>query len=346
MKFMCRVLKMVRAINIYFIHSTHLRERERIIADFKTLLGKYTFNGINRTSVKIISEYDPNVLNEEIIRKTVDYSRIKDEKEGKPLEFYNQHLKNMHIFQLSNTLKHYKALEMISKTEDNDVNIVLEDDILYEEKVLVSLEKVLRKLKGCDDSVTFLGLPCNVQNPKKEIMFQKTKEIFRILPYTDSYIVSNKLAKKMHDNFLPIKFINNIHFSYTFEKSGIDSQIAIPNIFMDGSKYGIFLSTLSPNNHLIFNNDFMTVANIINKNELDKADRDKVTELFEKSQIAKNPDFMYLRALFYTKLSEYEKAKEIYEEIFKIYDSNTNVINAESSVLRDYIRLHRHLQKV
>lgn len=337
-----------KTLNIYFIHAKHLSNREKLMEDFKHLIKKYNFINISKCNIHTIEKYDPNSINMELVQKTVNYSPIKDgdesrsqEEKQKGLEYFNGALKNLHVFQLSNTLKHYEAMKLISENDDNSMNIVLEDDILYEERILLNIERVL---KECDNnySMIFLGLPSNIRSNGKHI-FQDINEVYRVLPYCDSYLISRECAKKMYQEFLPIKWVGNIQLSYLIEKLKINAKITVPNLFMDGSKFGIFLSTLNPNNQLVFNNDYMTVLNGLNKSPLDKTNLEKI---FAKSQIAQNPDFMYLHAKYLTKIKKYNNAEKVYETALKIYENNANVVNHDSEKLKDYIRLYKTLQNI
>ena len=128
-------------LNIFFIHATGLKDREKVISELQKQVQKYHFKNIRSVKIKVITEYDPNEINGEFIQRAVNYSPIKDADELKEenktlsLSFYNQFLKNMHLFQLSNALKHYKALEYVANSAEDELNIILEDDVVYEEKV-------------------------------------------------------------------------------------------------------------------------------------------------------------------------------------------------------------------
>lgn len=336
-------------LNIYFIHASHLKDREKIMNDFKNLLGKYTFRNINKTNIKIIDSYDPQSINMDIIKKTVNYEPVKSSHENlseqekqNGLEFYNKAIKNLHIFQLSNVLKHYEALKLISEKSKNEIYLVLEDDILYEDRVLLNLDRILHKNDYGD--ILFLGLPSNTKDKNTSHKYQNSKELYRVLPYTDSYLITPECAKKLYDNFLPIKWIGNVQLSYILEKLNIQPKIVVPNIFIDGSKYGMFLSTLNANNQLLFNNDYMNGITILAKDNYSSDDKEKNDKLFEESQISQNPDFMHLHAKYLIKIKKYKKARDVFEKAIKIYEMNNNIINQESLFLKDYIRLYKYIQ--
>lgn len=339
----------VRRLNIFFVHAQWLKDRERTINEFQRLTSKYQFKGIKSIKIRVITDYDPNDINSDIIAKTVSYNPIKDEEdvpENEKLSFYNNFLKNIHVFQLSNTLKHYKVLEEISKeSNDDDINLVLEDDTIYEDKVCMMLEKLINDLPTSYD-LMFLGFPSNIDQSKRHLVkFQNVHEVFpRVLPYCDSYIVSKSTATKLYENYLPIRFVNNVQLSMVMEKLKLSGLIAIPNIFMDGSKIGAFLSLLTPNNLLLFNGEYMRVKAAISNDNISKDEKNLVEKIFKESQLNNHPDFLYLKALFLAKNSKQKEAEKIYETALKIYQMNNCIINHESQFLKDYLRLYRDLQ--
>lgn len=324
-------------LNIYFIHAEWLKDREKIIDEFTKLVNKYTFK--NATSIKVhkITKYDPPEINGEVISKTVSYAQIPT---TDPLSFYNQFLKNLHVFQLSNALKHYQAMEMIStSTDSNSIHIVLEDDILYEDKICMHIDNLIEE-KPSEHEMIFLGLPSNSTTLK----YQETKNLFRVLPYTDSYMITPNAAKKLYDHYLPVTFINNIQMSYVLEKAGVTAVLRVPNLFMDGSKAGIVLSTLTPNNQLMFNSDYTQCRSIIHKESLTTADKELAEKIFKESPLNNHPDFVYLKALYSVRTENYTQAQEHYEKALEVYQLNGCVLNHESQFLKDYTSLFKHIQ--
>jgi len=331
----------VRNLNIYFIHSKDLKERQSVLNHFTSTIRKYKFKDVNVASINMIDSFDPSEIDVNVIRKYVEYSKITESH----VEFYNQLLKNLHVNQLSNTLKHQKALEMIAKSSnDNELNLILEDDILYEDNICLSFERLLSKLPTKYD-VVFLGMPTTVDVvDKKSYTFQDTHAIFKVLPVCDSYLVSHSAAKALVVNYTPIKFANNVQMSYVCDKLGINTLQSIPNIFVDGSKYGLFLSKLTSNNPLIFNNDFIQARAIVAKEELSKKDHDDLKTLFTRSAVKDNPDFIHLECLYHLKQKDYKKANKRFSDAYTTYMNNGCILSNDSIFLKDYIRMHKYLQ--
>jgi hypothetical protein len=332
---------MVKKVNIFFIHSKYTPERQSVIKNFKDTVLAFKFRNLKINKVVIVDDFDPVDIDVETIKKHVSYEKIQQQH----LEIYNSLLRNLHVNQLSNTMKHLKALQLISLCPDNEINIVLEDDILYEDKICLTLERLLSQLPIKYDFV-FLGMPNTTEmKPSTEFSFQDTHKIFKVLPLCDSYIVSVNAARATTTHYHPIKFVNNVQLSYVIDKLGLSSVQSIPNVFVDGSKYGVFVSRVCPNNPLIFNNDFTLMASFINKKtHLTDEEHDKIKNLLQNSPIRNNPDFAYLECVYHTQCNDYATAKKRYENAYNIFVSNACILSNESNFLKDFIRIHKYLQ--
>lgn len=327
-------------VHIYFIHAKWLQDRERVINELKKHLNKFKFTSINIKTMQTIEDFDPEVIDSDVVKQNVNYTQLQDTK----LAMYNQCFKNLHVHQLSNALKHAKAIELASKNPTEDVNIILEDDLIFEERMCISIEKIVRKL-DIDFDLVFLGLPTNkdVKN-KTDVAFQKTSDVFKIIPYCDSYIISNRAAKMIADKYKPIKFINNIQLSYIIDSMNLKSQLVVPNIFMDGTKYGTFISSLNGTNGLIFNNEYNVAKTLISKDELIPAEQQNLENVLANSGLRIHPDFCHLKALYLVKQKKYDEAKVVFEETYQKYKTTNSILNHESAFLKDYIRIFKHMQ--
>lgn len=333
---------MVKKLNIYFIHSKSLKERQSVIDNFTSLIKKYRFKNIQIASVETITAYDPEDIDVNTIRQFVDYAKVTETH----VEFYNQLLKNLHINQLSNTLKHFKALELIAKkSNDKELNLVLEDDILYEDKACMSFERMVQAMPEKFDLI-MLGMPTTTDVvDKTKYTFLDTHKIFKVLPVCDSYLVSHSTAKALVMNYVPIKFSNATQLSYVSDKLGIETLQSIPNIFIDGSKYGLFLSKLTSNNPLIFNNEFVTLRTLVSKETFTEEDIDTFKKLVNKSAIKDNPDFVHMECHYHLKQKNYKKALERFTDAYNTYMNNGCILSNDSIFLRDFIRTHKYIQQ-
>lgn len=327
-------------VNIYIVHVKTFQNRKSTCEKLIKLLEA---NKELTVKVTYLTEFDPETITPEIIRQCVDYEKLAKDDE---LVFFNNYLRNMHINHLSNILKHRLALQTIAAQEDEHViSIILEDDVVYNDNIADGLLKVLSNLPDEYD-ILFLGLPSQ-NDLSKDIKYQRMNEIFKVLPCCESYHVTKKGAEKLLDIFKPIKFSYNVHLSYLIAKTKAEAFSAVPNIFVDGSKLGLYFSSLEVNNRLIFNQEYVNLARMVTeKNEYTPEEVQNINKMFEDVKLKTNPEFYYLKAKYEEKRKNYAYSKAIYEFTYDLYDNNGTILNNQSYFLRDYIRIFKHQQGV
>lgn len=328
---------MTISVNVYVIHVASFKNRKVSIDRLETIMKKdERFN----VSFRYVTECDPENLLPDEIKNSVNYEQIKEEN----VAMFNGLLKNMHVNQLSNTLKHKKALQLIEDGEDVDFSIVIEDDVIFNDDVAENLHIILNHLPENYD-VMFLGLPSSKQDQETPY-YQPLKEVFKVLPCCDSYLISKKAATMLNEFYLPIKFQNNIQLSYLFTKLEFETYLSIPNIFIDGSKLGLYFSSLEVNNRLIFNQDYVLLTQLLSKKDLTEEDKKEIDKAFVDVKLKTNPEFYYLKALYETKKGNHIYSLAIFNYAYDIYESNGAVLNNQSLFLRDFMKVFKHLQKI
>lgn len=331
-------------LNVFVLHAKFLVDRTRTIDELQKQLGKYSFKNCKMGDFKIISEHDPSDLTPEFLQKHVNYSPFPTEDEK--LKFYNGALRMLHINNISNAMKHYEALKCISEKGES-INLVLEDDVLFEPGFCAILDETIGKL--ADKQLVFIGLPNNEEMKDKTIKFKDTKEMFKVLPYNDSYFVTPSTAKMLIEKFFPIKFLTNIQLTYLCDITDVKIFQTVPNVFIDGTKYGMYLSSLMANNELAFNKDYMMVKSVLNKvdakQDLIEDEKKMLDQLFEKSDIREHPDFLLLKTKYLRYVKKNIKgAYDLYKKLFDVYKKNNCIVNNECMLLREYISVHAEMQ--
>ena len=324
---------MKQSLSIYFIHASDLVMRKQVCENFLNKI-KDDFN----VTIKYILEDDP---------KDIDITRIKDMvkmEKSKTNDVFDVLLKNIHVKQLSNSLKHYKAYQEIEKSDD-EFSLILEDDIIYSNDVVDNLKNVMDKIKANTEKwhIMFTGMPqpagLNIKTPIINVA-----EIFKLLPVCDSYFVCKQNVGELMEKFLPIKYCTNIQLSYIITHQDIKAFMTVPNVFVDGSKYGMLLSSLESNNKLFLNPDYNKLVAIVNKNEYTLEDDKVVQSLATSMQFANHPDFLYQLGLYEMKRKNYSKAKHVFDSIYEIYVKNNSVMNSDCEFLYNYCNLFTHFQ--
>lgn len=323
-------------LHVYILHCKALKERDASVQNIVSKLQSEPMKNADLVDIAVVGSHDPSDIPLDVIQKSIEYSPIQED----GLVKYNQFVKNIHINQLSNVFKHIDALKKIAACpNDGDLHIVMEDDTLFNDDVCRSIDTLVGMIRH--EQIVFTGLPSN----EPSMAIKPTREVFGgLVPLCDSYIITKRAAKAICDAIFPIRMVWNMHLNYILEKIGIVPYHSSKGIFVNGSKYGMFVSTLSPNNTLIFNRDYMLVAERLNKPLLTPEDEAFIAKTAQDTPIAKSPDFQYLMARYHSKKKDYKAAEECFKASFHTTLANNGVINHESTMLKEYISMHKHMQ--
>jgi GR25 family glycosyltransferase involved in LPS biosynthesis len=335
---------MTRTLNLYILHAEFLAVRKPMI---ETLVKKINeTRSSTQVNVKYVTEHDPQNIQLDKIRQLIDLSKPSGGQTN--ADIFDALVKNIHIKQLSNVLKHYEALKLASETTDDSISLVLEDDVVFGEDVAEKLYQVIDDIEKKRDEwdAVFLGLP-QPMDAKTEAKMRPVSEVFRIMPCVESYLVHNKGAKKLLEAFLPIRYMANVHYSYIINKvKDVKVLMTVSNVFVDGTKLGVYLSTLDSNNKLFLNGDYNKLQQIVNKDKLNTQDISDAREILDKMRFKNHPDNITLNAILEMKTQNYVKAKEMFENAYEMYNNNECILNNESEFLLHYTRIFKYTQEM
>ena len=299
---------------------------ERIVAEISAA------EGVEVVSVNRVYDSEATAVTPEVVERDVKLEKL----EGR-LDAFNKYTRTLDARNVSNALKHLAALNGVSNPDA--FHIVLEDDVLLSSTWAKALAACLRSLPA-DYDIVALGIPGAKEG------FQPSAELYEVLPCCDSYLVSPKAAEKLRRAFKPVRFAANVQLGYLAKAFDLNVYLHNPNVFLDGSKYGAFVSTLTPTNHLVLNRAYVEARKALNEAAPDvalDADLDLKKSIFDNPH-AEHPDFKHLQALYEWRTSGAAAAEPVFKAALEAYDAGGALVNSESQFLRDYIQLHAELQ--
>lgn len=339
-------------LHIYVIHYKKLQTRAKNIDKLK-LLGESAEN--MNVKVHVVDSHQPEDINVNNIKNLVKLTPLEDN--GTENVFYNNFVKKLSLEILSNILNHFKALQMIAKDASNcaedTYHIVLEDDVMYSEKVYVQISSLISYLKSVADwSVIFLGQPSDASKQDgKQLQLQTMSDEKNLLLHCcESYMINPEMAREMVMQIFPIRFAYNVQLSYMIDKYLKTHNKGVykifPNVFGDGSKMGNYNSSILANNVLIFNATYKDIYLKLEKQgaTLSKEDTESIETQFANNPFKDNPDFIYLEGLYHRKQGNLEKCRECFERAMELNEQYMVPMNNGSTFLRNFIELHKFLQ--
>lgn len=345
-------------IDVYFVHSVRLKERESVMQRYQNLM-----NSLSKAHTNIsfhfnkISKYEAEDM-PAIARRIFSVDSLKETEN----QFYNGFkMSSCSVEMLSNAMKHVEALNLISTTYELPNTtyhyMVLEDDIAFDEDIHLSLERLLRDTTLKEYDFVFLGLPGESPSESPEKAASDTKPAAglsivsmgkdlsnKITPVCDAYIITKRMASQLVQIASPIRYPFNIQLSYILDKTNGRIGRVYPNLTLDGSKFGNFPSTITPNNILLFNPVYKLIYKVLEKSSLHENEVDRVRELFDKHGNRSSPDFIFLEGLFFLRIREFENCKNAFDKAIEMYKAMHSPVNKSSLIVLNYIELCRQMQ--
>lgn len=349
-------------INIFFIHYSKLNARKNTMVKLQqTMSNIVKKNNTWVVDVKQVTKFDPENLTQEFVKRIFKNDELT---EGNVM-FNKFRMSAPQHNCLSNSLKHLDALNHIARfTKPEDVNFVFEDDVVFDNQFEMLITEFIKKKCYQSYDMVFLGMP-GIKNESEASSVEnkqstdgdggrssefETMEVVpiddkdKVLPCCDSYFITQECAKQLSNNFIPIRYPNNIQLSYILDKLNTKFGRAYPNIVADGSKLGFFSSSISPNNILLFNNSYKFIYKMLNKPDLTIEEGAHIKSLFQNNTFKDSPDFIFLEGLFYMRIQEYNKSKEFFDRAIQMYEEQMSPLNNSSAIIQNYVELARHIQ--
>jgi hypothetical protein len=281
--------------------------------------------------------------------------------EGLPedLQAFKSSLAPMHIRVVSNTLNHREAIASISDlgsgssgssgSGDDDWSLVVEDDALFTEEMAAQLQNTIRDAPT-DADIIMLGLPTALSPEKGKVVFEEPLARFSSVPACESYLVRTRAAKRMAPAFLPVRFAANVQLSFVARLQGVKVYACVPNIFVDGTKLGVFCSTLEVNNRLLWNQPVCQMEALLRSSDAytppHVVTATQMADGAWSNQPFKNhPDALVLRAEHMARIGRPTDAEAYYATAYAEYLKSDCLLTNASQFLRRYTALYQQLQE-
>lgn len=268
-------------------------------------------------------------------------------------ESFKSRLRPLHMRQVSNCLKHLQALKIACSlpgtinTPILPFSLIIEDDALFTAEVERQLRDVVKSIPE-DADIVFISLPTPVQSqgeaPKP---FLPIDGLFNgDLPACDAYIVRTSAAEKLSSSFLPIRLHTPAHLRYMISSLGLRAYVSTSNIFVDGSKIGIFPSSIEVNNILLWNPSYCRLLDTTSSPNITNDELKQALEMESKTQtFGKHPDVLALRSRCMARMGMFKEAKELAEQAMQGFEQGAALFNDNSIFLRNYMNIYVNLQE-
>jgi GR25 family glycosyltransferase involved in LPS biosynthesis len=325
----------MKSICIYLLHWEKLSDRTKNIDKIREIS---KLQNIFNIEIEIIKEHNPDTFNLESIKNLIKF----EIPENHPLVHFRTQLTQRTI---SNTLKHYAAIQKIACSDDYDYYLVLEDDVEINTSFFNQLDEIINFVKNNNEhssfDMIFFGHPPEADTDKTKISLKPVLNNINPLITCDSYMISKSTAKQLMINFFPISFDTTVHLTQLLKNHNLNALKSFPNLTGDGSKIGTYPSSIKENNVLLFNNDYKSLYKNIETNE-DCLDINE--SIYQQTLYKENPDMLHMMALTYLKSKKFDVSFSYFKKAFEAYERNNCSLNKNSVFFKNYLTTFKFIQ--
>lgn len=339
---------MTPRLKVFIIHTSTLTNRmEKLDPIIKFIKESGKKSGYT-VEISIIISPDPQVLYPKLEELQ---NKISYDKSGN--ELFDQCIQVLSLEMISNIEKHKDALSKISisksKDSDEDLYLIIEDDMVILQDCLKNFEDLLKlDHKKIDWDLIILGLSKNIDtsNTQKLENIKELSDTGKVLPSKEAYFIRKNVATKLLAEFQKYRFTYRIQLSW-FIHNNSDIKVYYPSkrTTVDGSKLGLFTSSIHSNNILTFNNEYMQMYNYLSMSKEDiQKNMQSITDLYKTVKGLNSCDFTHLYGLLKIKADSLREGEEILLEALDQVRKSQGLLNGRSDLANNLVELYRHLQ--
>lgn len=333
------VNKVYNVLNVYVIHSDKLNNRIKYINSTLELIKNVSEKNNLSLNVKIISE--PNA---DYISKNIDVfnKRTSLEKDGNA--HFNNLIKILNVHQISNIESHRNIYDYIHN--EDELHFVIEDDVVINQQYIDNIETFFANMRNNSFPEWDILFTCTASTNENSMQLVSSRIPFKVLLSKSSYFIKPSLAKKLIEHFKTLKFTFKIGLSkYIDENDDVKSYVLNKHTFMEGSKIGIFTSSINTSTNFLYQNiNYVTMAKMSSLETISSEHIANAEVLFERIKDMNNPDIYHTMAILYYKNKNYAKAKELMIEACGFIESEHGIVSKSTDILNNAINMFQYDQ--
>ncbi len=297
----------------------------------------YTFRTI------LVLNPDPSALQSKV---QVLSERVKYDKTG--YEELDAASSVLNLEEISNYEKHREVwrrmqTEVVPTASSSDICLIIEDDTIIIPEFTKNFEAFLDNPRIKDWDLYLMGVATSV-NSDTGRMLMPVADLMRTIPSKCAYAVrpTSSALQTLLDETEVIRFNMRIQLSYIFQKRrDLRAIISTRQCFMEGSKVGLFPSTLHSNNLLIFNQEYMDLFRMLQSNQINEA---TASALYERVKHIQSPDLLHIYGVLLFKCGKVNEAAQHLKTAVEWTQVQHGFLSPQSELLNNLINMHEHMQ--
>ena len=342
---------LMKNLNIYLVHSDHLKNRIKYINTTIDVLSKLAKKvGLN-VKIKVVKEPSSDFIESNI---STFNKNVKMEKEEGDLadEKFNSLISQLNVYQISNIEKHKAIYSQIctaldSETnQDDNVHLVIEDDVIVGQDYLENIENCFKDIhdgKLVDWDILFTCSSC--VNQDSSISLIDSRDRYKVLLNKSSYFIRPNIAFKLKEYLNVYRYnLKTAMSKFIWDNKTVRSCVLNKHTLLEGSKVGIFPSSVNSKNYLYQNINYVNLVEIINVDVIDDDQFEKAENIFKELKYLESPDVLHTMGILYFKRCDYKNAKMYMSDACEKLFSAVGTIAKSSEIMSNSINIFQYDQ--
>jgi len=335
----------MKILNIYVVYSVHLTNRLKYINSTIELLNK-TVQDVG-LEIKLMTIKEPT---HEFIEKNIEEfnKRVKyDKEEGeKADEQFNSVIQTLNVCQISNYERHREIYNIIKTKSIDELHFIIEDDVLLGEDYLHNIKLLFQNLYADKFDQWDIIFTCisTIENDKDMALIDTRKQ-YKFLLNKSSYLITPSTAAKLYEYLNEFKYsLKNAISKFIWDNSDIKSFVLNKHTFLEGSKMGIFPTSVNNTNFLFQNVNYVNLAKLTNLEEISENHLKEAMHHYEQLEKMNSPDATHTLGVIYYKRKDYENAKKYMVEACVKLQETQGFVSKSSEILNNAINVFQYDQ--
>jgi GR25 family glycosyltransferase involved in LPS biosynthesis len=272
--------------------------------------------------------------------------KVKYEKDNSPTadNQFNDAIQTLNVPQICNIEKHRSIYTNI-KTDD-DIHFVIEDDVLLGEDYIENIKELFNAIKNNSLGDWDILFTCVADVDKSaNISLKDSRQTFKMLLSKSSYFIKYDTAKKLYEYLDIYKYNLKTGISkFIWDNKNIKSYVLNKHTFIEGSKFGLFTSSVNNTNFLFQNSHFVELAKIVANDNITDSMLKDAENLYKNINKLDNPDILHTMGVLYFKRNDIENAKKYMTDACNKLKENNGYVSKSSDILNNAINIYQYEQ--
>lgn len=329
----------MKVLNIYIVHYELLKDREKYINTFINFMKNCATQYDYDVKFHTFSNPSPTFVsnNIETLNKRVNYEKSQDTND------FDNLITSLNIHQISNIEIHREICKNIIK--EDEYHFVVEDDIVINENYISNIEILMNNIMNGIFTNWDILFSCVADINNENLAMVPSKNSYKILLSKSSYFIKPSTAKLLYEYLETFKYNLKVAISkFIWDNNEIKSYVLNKHTFLEGTKIGIFTSSINISNFLYQNVEYVKLVNISKLEEISLELLKEVENIYESQKHLNNPDILHIMGIIYFKMKKYEKAKQFMYEACEKLEEGNGVISKNSTILNNAINMYKYEQ--